>query len=97
MLCAFVHTRKYVSRAIRNLTLTAEDAAFVSKEERIFNVLRTLCKSTNEDVLWQLAVILYNMLHSPQIASLGATEPVPKRWVVAETECKNSMVIVAEY
>lgn len=59
------HIRNYVVRAIRNFTLTLEDAVFMVKEDRFISVIKTLLKSGNEDVLWHTAVVLYNLLNPP--------------------------------
>jgi len=57
--------RNYVVRAIRNFTLTLEDAVFMVKEDRFISIIKTLLKSGNEDVLWHTAVVLYNLLNPP--------------------------------
>ena len=59
------HIRNYVVRAIRNFTLTLEDALFMVREDRFISVIKTLLKSGNEDVLWHTAVVLYNLLNPP--------------------------------
>ena len=57
--------KSYVVRAIRNFTLALEDAVFMVKEDRFINVIKTLMKSGNEEVLWHTAVVLYNLLNPP--------------------------------
>eukprot|EP00607_Mallomonas_marina_P007273 CAMPEP_0182418430 /NCGR_PEP_ID=MMETSP1167-20130531/2868_1 /TAXON_ID=2988 /ORGANISM="Mallomonas Sp, Strain CCMP3275" /LENGTH=782 /DNA_ID=CAMNT_0024592639 /DNA_START=430 /DNA_END=2778 /DNA_ORIENTATION=- len=57
--------RRNATRAIRNLTVIKEEADVLCREERFFTVLRAFSKSTNEDVLWQTAAVLYNLLNTP--------------------------------
>jgi hypothetical protein len=66
--------RKYVSRALRNFTIQLEDALYLSKEDRLTSVLKVLVKSTNEDVLWQTSVAIYNMLNPPCVTPLVTSE-----------------------
>eukprot|EP01038_Epipyxis_sp_PR26KG_P005363 gene5363-7438_t len=51
-----------VSRALRNFSCLAEESRVLLKQERFFPVIKALIKSKNEDVLWQTAGVLYNMM-----------------------------------
>jgi hypothetical protein len=39
-----------------------EEAILLANEDRLITILKTFAKSTNEDVLWQTAGILYNLM-----------------------------------
>lgn len=52
-----------VSRAMRSFSTGAEECKVLVKQERFFNVLKELVKSKNEDVLWQTAGLVYNIMH----------------------------------
>ncbi len=72
-----------------------EDSTYLVKEERLTNVIRVLIKSTNDEVLSATSVVIYNLLHSPQLAAYGPTGPEPsKRLLAMEQECINTMVCV---
>eukprot|EP00602_Paraphysomonas_sp_CaronLab_P009882 CAMPEP_0185036078 /NCGR_PEP_ID=MMETSP1103-20130426/28517_1 /TAXON_ID=36769 /ORGANISM="Paraphysomonas bandaiensis, Strain Caron Lab Isolate" /LENGTH=1549 /DNA_ID=CAMNT_0027573461 /DNA_START=157 /DNA_END=4806 /DNA_ORIENTATION=- len=85
--------RKYVARTVRNFTIQLEDALYMSKEERFISVIKVLCKSTNDDVLWQTAVVVYNMLNSPSVVRapdgsiLGG-----KKVEVLSRDCKDTLL-----
>ena len=53
---------KNVSRALRCFTQTPESCRILVKQERFFSVIKALIKSKNEDVLWQTAAVLYNLM-----------------------------------
>ena len=53
---------KNVSRALRCFTGTPESCRILVKQERFFSVIKALIKSQNEDVLWQTAAVLYNLM-----------------------------------
>lgn len=55
--------RKNVVRCLRNFTISAEDCSYICKEERLTSVLKALIKSTSEDVLYNTAVVIYNLLN----------------------------------
>ena len=54
--------RKNCGKALRNLTVNKEEAKALVKEDRFGTVLNTLVKSRNEDVLFEAAGILYNLM-----------------------------------
>lgn len=54
--------RKNVGRAMRNFSSSADEARVMVKEERLLSVIKALAKSTNEDVLWQAAGVVYNLM-----------------------------------
>lgn len=58
--------RKHCGKALRNLTVNNEEAKNLVKEERFGTVLKTLVKSRNEDVLWEAAGIVYNLMSIPE-------------------------------
>lgn len=64
--------RKNVARAFRNFSGTGNGAGAVNlaKEERSMAVLRALARSTSEDIQWQAAGALYNMLNVPEAQAL---------------------------
>lgn len=49
-------------KALRNLSVNTEEAKALVKEDRFATVLHALVKSRNEDVLWEAAGILYNLM-----------------------------------
>jgi len=49
-------------KALRNLSVNHEEAKALVKEDRFATVLHALVKSRNEDVLWEAAGILYNLM-----------------------------------
>lgn len=51
-----------VSRAMRSFSVAKDDAVMLLKQERFFSVLKTLTKSKNEDVLWQTAGMIFNIM-----------------------------------
>jgi hypothetical protein len=85
--------RKYVARTLRNFTILLEDALFMSKEDRFISVLKALGKSTNEDVLWQTSIVVYNMLNPPSV-TIGADGHIVggKKVELFAHECKETMV-----
>lgn len=86
--------RKYVSRTLRNISVSVEDACYLSKEERIFSVFRLLLKSTNDEVLWTSIVTIYNMLHPPNLAGVDVNEATTatKKLMAFAQDCKLTMV-----
>lgn len=52
-----------VSRAMRSFSTGVEECGVLIKQDRFFNVLKELSRSKNEDVLWQTAGMLYNIMH----------------------------------
>lgn len=55
---------KYVSKTLRNFTVTKEDATILCEEERFFHVIKALSKKGNsENVVWQTAAVIYNLLN----------------------------------
>lgn len=52
-----------VSRAMRSFSTGPEECKVLVKQDRFFNVLKELTKSKNEDVLWQTAGMVYNIMH----------------------------------
>ena len=85
--------RKYVARTLRNFTIQLEDALYLSKEDRLTSVLKVLVKSTNDDVLWQTSVVVYNMLNPPS-AIVGADGQISggKKVEIFTQECKETLV-----
>lgn len=51
-----------VSRAMRSFAIGAEESVVLVKQDRFFTVLKELIKSKNEDVLWQTAGMIYNIM-----------------------------------
>ena len=51
-----------VSRTLKNFALDASDASNLVKEERLMSVLKVLAKGDNEDILWQTAAAVLNIL-----------------------------------
>jgi hypothetical protein len=51
-----------VARAMRSFSIGKEETILLLKQERFFTVLKTLSKSKNEDVLWQTAGLIYNVM-----------------------------------
>ena len=51
-----------VSRAMRSFATGAEESVVLVKQDRFFAVLKELIKSKNEDVLWQTAGMIYNIM-----------------------------------
>jgi hypothetical protein len=51
-----------VSRTMRSFSVGVEDCILLLKQERFFAVLKVLTKSKNEDVLWQTAGMVYNVM-----------------------------------
>jgi hypothetical protein len=84
---------KYVSRTLRNITIQLEDALYLSKEDRLTSVLKVLVRSTNDDVLWQTSVVVYNMLNPPS-AVVGPDGQIAggKKVEVFANECKETLV-----
>ena len=62
--------RKNVGRTMRNFSLNAEEARILVKEERFMAVIKSLGASTSEDVLWQVAGIIYNLMSDPDCRSI---------------------------
>lgn len=54
--------RMRVARAMRNFSTNAQEARVLVKEDRFMAILRAFAKSKNEDVLWQAAGIVYNLI-----------------------------------
>jgi hypothetical protein len=85
--------RKYVARTVRNFTVQLEDAVYMSKEERFTSVIKVLTKSTNEDVLWNASVVVYNMLNCPSVKLAPDGSVVGgKKVEVLTKECKDTLV-----
>lgn len=82
-----------MARTVRNFTIVLDDALYMSKEERFTSVLKVLAKSTNDDVLWHTAVVVYNMLNPPSVklAPDGSVVGGKKVEVMAR-ECKDTLV-----
>jgi len=60
-----VPVHRNVSRALRNFSAAGaqgQGAIDLAKEERTMTVMRALCASNNEDVQWQVAGTVYNIL-----------------------------------
>lgn len=55
---------KNVSRTLRSFSTGAEESIVLVKQERFFAVLKELIKSKNEDVLWQTAGAIHNIMHN---------------------------------
>jgi hypothetical protein len=53
---------KNVSRALRCFCFSAEECKLLVKQERFMPVFKCLIKSKNEDVLWQTAGVMYNLM-----------------------------------
>ena len=53
---------KNVARSLRCFSYAADSSRILVKQERFFSVLKALIKSKNEDVLWQTAAVLYNLM-----------------------------------
>eukprot|EP00597_Dinobryon_sp_UTEXLB2267_P015326 CAMPEP_0170120348 /NCGR_PEP_ID=MMETSP0020_2-20130122/15090_1 /TAXON_ID=98059 /ORGANISM="Dinobryon sp., Strain UTEXLB2267" /LENGTH=1500 /DNA_ID=CAMNT_0010350197 /DNA_START=432 /DNA_END=4934 /DNA_ORIENTATION=+ len=53
---------KNVSRSLRCFSSSPESCKLLVKQERFFSVIKALIKSKNEDVLWQTAAVLYNLM-----------------------------------
>jgi len=51
-----------VARTLRGFSAGAEESKVLIRQERFFSVFKELIKSKNEDVLWQSAGVLYNLL-----------------------------------
>lgn len=51
-----------VSRTMRAFAIGAEESVVLVKQDRFFSVLKELIKSKNEDVLWQTAGMIYNIM-----------------------------------
>jgi hypothetical protein len=73
--------RKNVSRALRNFSSVGDRGAgaiLLAKEERTMTILRCLARSTNEDVQWQAAGGVYNILSiteaQPDMLSRGVIQ-----------------------
>ena len=62
--------RKNVGRTMRNFSLNPEEARILVKEERFMAVVKALGASTSEDVLWQVAGIIYNLMSDPDCRSI---------------------------
>jgi hypothetical protein len=70
-----------------------EDAVYMSKEERFTSVIKVLTKSTNEDVLWNASVVVYNMLNCPSVKLAPDGSVVGgKKVEVLTKECKDTLV-----
>ena len=54
--------RKNCARALRNFTINKDEALLLAEEDRFITILKVFLKSTNEDVLYQTAGVLYNLL-----------------------------------
>jgi len=54
--------RKNVSRALRNFSSVPDEGRILVKEEKFLSVLKSLATSNSEDVLWQTAGIVYNLM-----------------------------------
>jgi hypothetical protein len=55
---------RYVSKTLRNFTIAKEDSAILCEEERFFHVVKALSKKGNsENVVWQTAAVIYNLLN----------------------------------
>jgi hypothetical protein len=54
--------KKNVGRILRNFTCSEAEAEILAKEERFISVLKSLTLSRQEDVLWQAAGAVYNVL-----------------------------------
>lgn len=55
-----------VARCLRSFSHSRDEASLVVRQERFFTVLKTLLKSKHEDVLWQTAGTLYNLMHETE-------------------------------
>jgi hypothetical protein len=51
-----------VSRALRCFCFTVDECKVLVKQERFMAVFKCLIKSKNEDVLWQTAGVMYNLM-----------------------------------
>jgi hypothetical protein len=51
-----------VARTLRSFSSDKEESKVLVRQERFFAVFRELIKSKNEDVLWQAAGVLYNLM-----------------------------------
>ena len=54
--------RKNVSRALRNFSSVPDEGRILVKEDKFLSVLKSLATSNDEDVLWQTAGIVYNLM-----------------------------------
>ena len=54
--------RRNVARALRNFSANPEEARILVKAERFISLLKSLSTSNDEDVLWQVAGVVYNMM-----------------------------------
>lgn len=61
---------KNVTRALRCFSFSPDVAKTLVKQERFFSVIKALIKSKNEDVLWQTAGALYNLMQIEQCLKL---------------------------
>lgn len=53
---------KNVSRALRGFCFSLDECKVLVKQERFMPVFKSLIKSKNEDVLWQTAGVMYNLM-----------------------------------
>jgi hypothetical protein len=53
---------KNVSRALRGFCFSLDECKVLVKQERFLPVFKSLIKSKNEDVLWQTAGVMYNLM-----------------------------------
>ena len=53
---------KNVSRAMRGFCFSPDECKVLVKQERFLPVFKSLIKSKNEDVLWQTAGVMYNLM-----------------------------------
>lgn len=53
---------KNVSRALRGFCFSQDECKVLVKQERFLPVFKSLIKSKNEDVLWQTAGVMYNLM-----------------------------------
>lgn len=51
-----------VARSLRCFSSLVDSCKLLVRQERFFSVIKALVKSKNEDVLWQTAAVLYNLL-----------------------------------
>ena len=54
-------------RALLNLTCTSEEGMSLAKEDRFITIMKELARSTDEDVLWQAAACVFNLMNNEEI------------------------------
>ncbi len=54
-------------RALLNMTCTPDEAMSLAKEDRFITIMKELARSTDEDVLWQAAACVFNLMNNEEI------------------------------